>query len=201
MRGLGLKSMIRKVRYHSYRGDIGTKAPNIINQNFFSSKPLEKLATDITQINIKGEKLYMSPILDMFNGEILAYTTSKSPNLELVMKMVKQACNKFDLRDAIIHSDQGWHYQHKEYQMFLIRNGILQSMSRKGNCLDNAMMENFFGIMKSELLYREKFSSVEDFEKRLKKYIFYYNEQRIKTRIKFPPKRYRILFNNINNNV
>lgn len=131
------------------------------------------------------EKLYISPILDMYNGEIIAYTLSRSPNLKMVTDMLKKAFKKYkNLDGLLLHSDQGWHYQHTQYQKMLKNNGIIQSMSRKGNCLDNAMMENFFGLMKNELLYVNHFESLDRFETELKKYIVWYNTKRVKLRLK-----------------
>ena len=190
-----LKSKIRRVRYHSYRGDIGKTAPNIIARDFTAEAPNRKWATDVTQINIGSVKLYLSPILDMFNGEIISYNISRSPNLEQIYDMLDKAFDKFDNLDGLIlHSDQGWQYQHYGYRKRLEERNIKQSMSRKGNCLDNAMAENFFGIMKSELLYAEKFDSPEAFMKALHEYIDYYNNKRIKTRLKGKsPVQYRTL--------
>ena len=192
---MGLKSQIRKVRYRSYKGEVGRIAPNVINRDFVAHAPNRKWATDVTQINIGSEKLYLSPILDMFNGEIISYNISKSPNLEQVYDMLDKAFARFDSLDGLIlHSDQGWQYQHYGYRKRLEEHGIIQSMSRKGNCLDNAMAENFFGIMKSELLYAENFESSEAFIKALDEYIDYYNNKRIKSRlIGKSPVQYRTL--------
>lgn len=131
----------------------------------------------------------------MFNGEIISYNISKSPNLEQIYDMLDKAFEKYDNLDGlIIHSDQGWQYQHFGYRQRLIEHHITQSMSRKGNCLDNAMAENFFGIMKSELLYAEKFESPEAFITALEEYIDYYNNKRIKSRLKGKsPVQYRTL--------
>ena len=132
----------------------------------------------------------------MYNGEIITYTISDSPDLHMVMKMVNNAIKKVKpQKGLILHSDQGWHYQHMQYQLTLKRNGIIQSMSSKGNCLDNAMMENFFGIMKSELLYLQEFKDMDHFKHELKKYINYYNNDRIKLRLKGKsPVQYRTLY-------
>lgn len=139
----------------------------------------------MTQINIKEEKLYLSPILDMFNGEIISYSISKSLNMKLINDMLDKAFKKVKNTNGLIfHSDQGCQYQHYGYRKALEKQGIIQSMSRKGNCLDNAMAENFFGIMKSELLYAEKFDSSNQFIKSLEEYIDYYNNRRIKSRLK-----------------
>ena len=190
-----LKSKIRQVRYRSYKGEVGKIAPNIIARDFAADAPNRKWATDVTQINIGATKLYLSPILDMFNGEIISYNLSKSPNLEQIYDMLDKAFDKFDNLDGLIlHSDQGWQYQHFGYRQRLADHHITQSMSRKGNCLDNAMAENFFGIMKSELLYAEQFESAEAFMKALDEYIDYYNNKRIKSRLKGKsPVQYRTL--------
>lgn len=190
-----LKSRIRKVRYHSYKGEVGKIAPNIIARDFAAEAPNRKWATDVTQINIGAVKLYLSPILDMFNGEIISYNISRSPNMEQVYDMLDKAFDRFDSLDGLIlHSDQGWQYQHFGYRQRLAEHHIIQSMSRKGNCLDNAMAENFFGIMKSELLYAEEFESPETFMKALDEYIEYYNNKRIKSRLKGKsPVQYRTL--------
>ena len=195
MDDMGLKSKIRMVRYRSYKGEVGKIAPNIINRDFVAEAPNRKWATDVTRINIGSEKLFLSPVLDMFNGEIISYNISKSTNLEQIHDMLDKAFAKFDNLDGlIIHSDQGWQYQHYGYRKRLAKRHILQSMSRKGNCLDNAMVENFFGIMKSELLYAEKFESGEKFIKALDEYIDYYNNKRIKGRLKGKsPVQYRTL--------
>lgn len=119
----------------------------------------------------------------MFNGEIISYNISRSPNIEQIYDMLDKAFARFDCLDGLIlHSDQGWQYQHYGYRRRLEKHGIIQSMSRKGNCLDNAMAENFFGIMKTELLYAENFESAEAFMKALEEYIDYYNNKRIKSR-------------------
>ncbi len=193
MSELGIKSLVRPKKYRSYKGDEGKIAPNIIERNFKAEKPNEKWTTDVTEFNLFGQKRYLSPILDMFNGEIISYTISSSPNLNLVIKMLDGAMNKRTQgKDLILHSDQGWQYQHLLYQNTLTDNGITQSMSRKGNCLDNSMMESFFGILKTELFYLEKFKSMDDFEYELNNYIYYYNNDRIKTKLKgLSPVKYR----------
>ncbi len=178
---LGIKSKIKRMRYRSYKGEVGKVCPNIINRDFKADRPYVKLATDITQVTIDSQKIYFSPILDMFNGEILAHAISSSPNLELIKDMLNQLYTQVDIpAEAILHSDQGWHYQHKIYQNILQEHKTMQSMSRKGNCLDNSKMENFFGIMKSELLYPNKYTSMDVFIKDLNEYIEYYNNERIK---------------------
>ena len=129
----------------------------------------------------------------MYNGEIVCYTITDHPDLKMVMDMLSKAYEQNRTwKRLILHSDQGWHYQHACYQKSLKDHNIIQSMSRKGNCLDNAMMENFFGIMKSELLYPNTFRNMEHFKQELKAYIEYYNNDRIKTRLKgMSPVQYR----------
>jgi putative transposase len=175
-----LRAKRKKRHYHSYKGEVGKIAPNVIARDFDVDKPNKKWTTDVTQINIGDSKMYLSPILDMYNGEIISYSISRSPNLRMVTEMLKSAFRKNnELKGVILHSDQGWHYQHSKYQKMLKDKEIIQSMSRKGNCLDNAMMENFFGLMKNELLYVNNFDSIEVFEKELRKYIWWYNNKRI----------------------
>ena len=196
MQEMLLKSVVRRVKYRSYKGEVGRIAVNVLYRDFNTQAPNRKWATDVTEIKVGDRKAYLSPILDMYNGEIISYTISDSPNLRMVMNMVNSAIKKVKpLEGLILHSDQGWHYQHAQYQLTLKRNGIIQSMSRKGNCLDNAMMENFFGIMKSELLYLQKFKDMEHFKRELKKYIHYYNNDRIKLRLQGKsPVQYRTLY-------
>lgn len=197
MREMELKPIQKHRHYRSYKGTVGKVADNVIKRDFTASEPNKKWATDISQINIRGEKLYLSTIIDMYNAEVVSYTTSSHPNLSLVMKMLSKAFAERKVRPGLlIHSDQGWHYQHKMYSETLKKLGITQSMSRKGNCLDNAMMESYFGVMKQELLYVKQFPSIKAFNNELKAYVDYYNNERIKLRLKTSPVRYRILNQN-----
>lgn len=195
MRSMGLRCQIRKVRYRSYKGHVGRVAPNLLNRDFKAEKPCQKWATDVTQVSIKDRKCYLSPVLDMFNGEIVAYQISDRPDLKMVTDMLRKALKgRKDTGGLILHSDQGWHYQNYKYRKMLANHHITQSMSRKGNCLDNSMMENFFGLMKSELLYANDYQDIEDFKKDLIEYIDYYNNKRIKLRLKGKsPVQYRTL--------
>lgn len=198
---MGLKCVIRRRKYNSYKGEVGKTAPNLINRDFKADKPMKKLATDVTQINVGDEKCYLSPIMDMYNGEILSFIISDSPNLKMVMNMLELLYSKHKhFKNTILHSDQGWHYQHFDFRNSLIEHNINQSMSRKGNCLDNSMMENFFGLMKSELLYNQKFDSMKEFKEKLVEYINYYNNDRIKLRLNgMSPVQYRLHFANTKN--
>jgi transposase InsO family protein len=194
MKELGIKCMVRIRKYRSYKGEVGKIAPNLIERDFSASAPNQKWTTDITEFSVLGEKLYLSPILDMFNGEIISYNISARPVLGQVMDMLDKAFAKIpDNTNLIFHSDQGWQYQHKQYQKRLLDKGIQQSMSRKGNCLDNSVMENFFGLLKSELFYLREFDSIDEFTEELVKYIDYYNNKRIKSKLKgLSPVQYRI---------
>ena len=191
---LGLKGKQRKNdKYHSYKGTVGKIADNLLKRDFKADKPFEKITTDVTQFKIGDEKVYLSPVLDLFNNEFVSYSISTSPNLEQVREMLYGLFKKLPA-DAtpIFHSDQGWQYQHTEYQRLLAEHNITQSMSRKGNCMDNGAMENFFGRLKVEMFYGEKFESVNAFIDQLKKYIHYYNYERISLKLKgMSPVQYR----------
>ncbi|GIO35135.1 transposase [Paenibacillus albilobatus] len=193
MKVLGLKCLVRMKKYRSYKGTVGKIAPNLLERNFYAEKPNEKWVTDITEFKLFGEKLYLSPMLDLYNGEIIAYTIGSRPVYSLVSTMLDQAFSRLkDNEKPLIHSDQGWHYQMKKYRHALEKRNIKQSMSRKGNCYDNAVIENFFGIVKSEFLYFKEFESIAHFKKELSKYIDYYNNKRIKAKLKgMSPVQYR----------
>ena len=185
MKSLGLISKVRMKKYQSFKGEVGKAAPNLLERNFEADRPNEKWVTDVTEFSLFGQKLYLSPILDLCSRDLVAYTIAERPSLSMVTDMAGQAFEKLpDGTDIILHSDQGWHYRHKQYQGMLKEKGIRQSMSRKGNCLDNAVMENFFGLLKSELLYLQDFDSLEHFRAELVEYLDYYNNRRIKSKLK-----------------
>lgn len=191
---LKLKSLVRIKKYRSYRGQTGTILPNLLQRNFKADKPNQKWVTDVTEFALLGQKLYLSTILDLFNGEIISYCIDCRPQYSLVGDMLEKALQSIpDTTSLILHSDQGWHYQMKVYQHALMKMGIRQSMSRKGNCLDNAVMENFFGLLKSEFFYLSEFKTIAQFKEDLIDYIFYYNNERIKSKLKgMSPVKYRI---------
>jgi putative transposase len=190
---LGIKSLVRPKKYRSYKGEVGQAAANVLQRRFEAVAPKQKLVTDVTEFNVAGEKLYLSPVMDLYNGEIIAYETSERPLYKLVGNMLKKALRKLKANDKpMLHSDQGWQYRMPAYQRALRNKGVQQSMSRKGNCLDNAAMESFFAILKSEFFHLEKFSSVEKLKAGLKQYIHYYNHDRIKQKLKgLSPVQYR----------
>ncbi len=195
MKGLGLKCLVRMKKYKSYKGTVGKIAPNHLDRQFKAEAPNGKWVTDITEFKLFGEKLYLSPVLDLFNGEIITYTIGSRPTYSLVSEMLEKALERLpEAHQLLMHSDQGWHYQMKQYRHTLESKGIVQSMSRKGNCYDNSVMENFFGIMKSEFLYMREFESIEHFKIELEKYINYYNTKRIKAKLKMSPVQYRTHF-------
>lgn len=174
-----------KHRYNSYKGEVGKTAPNILDRNFKAKKPNEKWVTDVTQFNVCGRKIYLSPIMDLYDGFIVSYNISESPNFAQTIDMLDKAfCQIPDSTNLILHSDQGWQYQMYQYRQRLKDKGIRQSMSRKGNCLDNAMIEIFFGLLKKEFYYGETFESVEQLKTELNEYLKWYNEKRIKQKQK-----------------
>ena len=191
---LGLKSLVRPKKYRSYKGECAS-SPNVLDRQFHATRPNEKWVTDVTEFNVRGNKLYLSPIMDLYNGEIVAYEMQARPLYSLVGNMLKKALKKLKGgTDApLLHSDQGWHYQIPAYRNKLSVNGLTQSMSRKGNCLDNAAMESFFGTLKSEFFYLKKFADIEELQAGLRRYIYYYNRQRLKLKLNgLSPVQYRI---------
>ena len=197
MKVLNLQAKMRQKRkYSSHKGDVGKKAENLIQRQFEGSKTMEKCYTDVTEFAIPAstQKLYLSPVLDGFNSEIIAYNLSTSPNLEQVKTMLEQAFTEKHYKNTVLHSDQGWQYQHTFYHRFLENKGIQASMSRKGNSPDNGMMESFFGILKSEMFYgyEKSFQSLKQLEQAIVDYIDYYNNKRIKVKLKgLSPVQYR----------
>ena len=193
MKSLSLVGKQRKNnKYHSYKGEVGKISDNLLKRDFTAEKPFEKLTTDVTEFKVCDDKVYLSPVMDLYNREIISYDISLSPNLEQIRNMLNGLFAKLPNNvKPIFHSDQGWQYQHAEYQRLLAEHSITQSMSRKGNCMDNGAMENFFGRLKVEMFYGEKFESVNAFIESLHKYISYYNNERIITILKTSPVKYR----------
>lgn len=176
---------IRKKKYRSYKGEVGVAAPNILQRNFEATSPNQKWATDVTEFKILGQKQYFSPVIDLFNGEVISYQISNTPALPLVSTMLEKAAERLRPgQSPILHSDQGWQYRHHSYQSSLRTNGIQQSMSRKGNCLDNAVAENFFGHFKEEFVRPGQFTSLNHFKAELAKYIDWFNHDRIQLKLK-----------------
>ncbi|WP_339009070.1 IS3 family transposase [Fusobacterium animalis] len=196
MKKFNLQSIIRKKRkYSSYKGQIGKIADNHIKRNFEATAPNQKWFTDVTEFNLRGEKLYLSPMLDAYGRYIVSYDISRSANLEQINHMLNLAFKENEsYENLIFHSDQGWQYQHSSYQKRLKEKKITQSMSRKGNSLDNGLMECFFGLLKSEMFYdqEEKYKTLEELKEAIEDYIYYYNNKRIKEKLKgLTPASYR----------
>ena len=169
MKELGLPGRCKKNKYRSYKGDAGKIAPNIMNRQFKTNKPYEKLVTDVTELKLCDEKGYLSPVMDLHNQEIAAYSIRRRPSFAQTKEMLNRLFNKLPLSATpLLHSDQGWQYQMKEYLVLLKEHNITQSISRKGNGLDNSAMENFFGRLKTEMFFGETFSSLTIFNRNLK---------------------------------
>lgn len=184
MKEMNLLSKFRVKKYKSYKGTVGKIAKNLLKRNFEVKRPNRKWVTDITEFKVKGKKIYLSALMDLHDRSIISFTRGFSPNVKLTTDMLDKVLTKKKYRRLIIHSDQGFQYQNMRFRRRLKQKKIKQSMSRKGNCLDNAVIENFFGILKSEFYYLEKFDSTEHFIKELDKYIKYYNEERMSTKLK-----------------
>ena len=193
MNTLGLCSIVRPKKYRAYKGVVGEIAPNLLERNFIAQRPNQKWVTDVTEFKVAGQKLYLSPVMDLYNSEIIAYEMATRPCLDLVTNMLNKAFERVRHQSSLtLHSDQGWHYQHAQYRYKLAEQRVKQSMSRKGNCLDNAAMESFFGTLKSEFFYLNRFESVDELKAGLDKYIRYYNHDRIKLKLNgLSPVKYR----------
>ena len=180
MKELNISSIIRvKKRYK--RGHNSHICDNKLNRDFTSEKPLLKWVTDVTEIKINNNKVYLSAIMDLYNREIKAYSLSRYNNEEMVIDNLKKAIGKKkDLTGLMIHSDRGVLYQARQFRKLLSQHNIEQSMSRSGNCYDNAVMESFFATLKCEFVYINKFQNIEQFKNMLDKYIYFYNNHRIK---------------------
>ena len=190
---LELRSTVRPKKYRSYRGEAGRIAPDLVKRQFTAEQANQKWVTDVTEFNVAGQKLFLSPVMDLYNGEIIAFETARRPMFKLVETMLIKAVSR--LRDddrPILHSDQGWQYQMPTWQRMLREHNINQSMSRKGNCLDNAAMESFFATLKSEFFHQNRFDSVIALQNGIADYIRYYNHDRIKLKLKgLSPVQYR----------
>ncbi|WP_392560039.1 IS3 family transposase [Orbus mooreae] len=185
MRELNLKSTVRPKKYRSYRVEMGKTAPNRLKRKFKVSKPNKKWVTDVTEFKVNEQKIYLSPIIDLYNQEVIAYSVAKNARLTLVTDMLKKGISRLkNKQNPLLHSDQGWQYRNPIYQKQLADNGIKQGMSRKGNCLDNAVAENFFGLLKSEMYHGQHFKDADELIEKIEEYIEYYNTKRIKVKLK-----------------
>lgn len=184
MREMGLKALVRVKRHKSYKGEVGSAAPNLMARDFTAAGSNQKWVTDVTEFKVGDQKLYLSPIMDLFNGEIIAFETDTRPSLKMVLDMWKKATQRLIKGDKpMVHSDQGWQYRMPIYKKMLEETAAVQSMSRKANCYDNAAMESFFAVLKSEYFYLKKFTCVEQLRAGLEHYIHYYNHERTKLKL------------------
>lgn len=190
---MGLKSMVRPKKYRSYKGQAGRMVPDLLQRQFTAGHMKQKWVTDVTEFNVAGDKLYLSPVMDLHNGEIIAFETARRPVFKLVKNMLDKALGQLgDDERPILHSDQGWQYQMPTWSRMLESRNIAQSMSRKGNCLDNAAMESFFATLKSEFFHPNRFESIESLRDGVEDYIHYYNNDRIRMKLKgLSPVQYR----------
>ena len=193
MAAMGLKSLVRPKKHRSCKGAAGRVAPDLIQRQFSAERANRKWVTDVTEFNVAGEKLYLSPVMDLFNGEIIAFETARRPVFKLVESMLITALSRLESNETpILHSDQGWQYRMPAWQRLLEKRNITQSMSRKGNCLDNAAIESFFTTLKSEFFHPNRFYTVQSLKEGIHEYIHYYNNDRIKLKLKgLSPVQYR----------
>lgn len=193
MKEEGLKSIVRRKRKQYNHGNTNPKKPNVLNRDFKADKPNEKWVTDVTEFNVGGQRVYLSPVMDLYNQEIVHFTIGKNIRLPLVTTMIKEALSVLPESDKpLVHSDQGWQYSHPEYVQSLEKHDLIQSMSRKGNCWDNSVIENFFSILKTEMFNGVEFADADELIEAVKEYIVYYNTKRIKVGLGgLPPVEFR----------
>lgn len=191
---LQLNSRVRERKWRACIGQVSHIAPNLLERKFEARRPNEKWVTDVTEFNLKGQKLYLSPILDLYNGEIIAYEMARRPLFHVIDTMLRKACTRLGAADRpMLHSDQGWQYRMPVYDEALRQRAITQSMSRKGNCFDNAVMESFFATLKTEFYHPNRFRSLDELQEGIAQYTHYYNHDRIKLKLGgLSPVTYRI---------
>ncbi len=195
MQKMGLRALIRaKKRVRHVTGMSDEQVPNILHRDFCATAPNQKWVTDVTEFNVSGHKLYLSACMDLYNGEIVAYRMARRPVFEMVSSMLETALSRTSCAAGlIVHSDQGWHYKMQPYRAMLARHGAKQSMSRKGNCFDNAAIESFFGTLKAEYFHLKRPDSVDALEAGVHDYVQYYNRERIKLGLQgLSPVEYRL---------
>ncbi|AKK02737.1 transposase [Corynebacterium epidermidicanis] len=191
---LGLKSKVRvKKKYNSYKGTVSHIAKNVLDRCFTPDTPNTVWVSDVTEFRVAGTKVYLSPIMDLYDHSIVSYSVSTSPNTALTSQSLRDAiAQQSPGKGLLVHTDQGFQYQHSSWRNLIDSIGGVQSMSRKGNCYDNAVMENFFGHLKTEMYHGETFTSLDDFYHALDDYIYWYNHERIQQRLKgLTPMHYR----------
>lgn len=194
MRELGLRCPVRRrKRYNSFRGEVGTAAANVLNRQFKVAVRHTKWVTDVTEFTIGEAKVYVSPILDLHDNRVIAATTGPSPSVKMVTDSLRIAINALDPDERpLVHSDQGFQYRHALWRDALRGAGLTQSMSRKGTCLDNVVMEGFFSHLKEEWFRIQNPKSLEEFHTGLTDYLQWWNTTRIQQRLGYlSPDEYR----------
>ncbi|WP_153028064.1 IS3 family transposase [Glycomyces albidus] len=195
MRVMELRCGVRRRRhpFKSYQGQTGLTAPNRLDRDFTADAPNRKWVTDVTEFAIDGRRVYLSPIIDLFDRSVVAYAIGPSPNLALTLASLRDATATLaEGEHPLVHSDQGFQYQHASWRRLLATHGLTQSMSRKGNCLDNAIAEGFFGHLKSEIFQSGHPQTAYQLTIAIKEYIRWYNTERIHTRLEgLTPAAYR----------
>ncbi|MDR7319745.1 IS3 family transposase [Brevibacillus nitrificans] len=183
MNVMGIQAVIRKKRPYYGKKEVYVVSENLLNRDFHASRPNEKWVTDITYLIFNGQRLYLSVIKDLYNNEIIAYQISRRNDLKLVVDTLKQAKKKRNVHGILLHSDQGFQYTSRQYNNLLKRYKMIASMSRKGNCWDNACMENFFSHFKSECFDRYSFRTSEEVKHAVQRYIYFYNHKRFQQKL------------------
>lgn len=185
MGALGLACPIRrKRRYTSYQGVVGAVASNLLDRDFTADAPNQKWVTDVTEFRVGDQKAYLSPVMDLFDRQIIAYSIGRSPNLQLTNSALSDALDTLDCDEApLVHSDQGFQYQHLSWRQLLTDADAVQSMSRRGNCHDNSIIENFFGHLKEEAFHHVRYLDIDALITAIHQYIHWYNNDRISLRL------------------
>jgi transposase InsO family protein len=188
MNKYGLLAEIRRRKKYKFMGQQVHRYENLLNRNFIAARPNAKWATDISYIHTGQGVLYLSVIRDLYDNSIVAYKTGTEQTVNLVLNTVKAAIqNEAVAAELQLHSDQGFQYTSQAYFALTQEYGITPSMSRRGNCYDNAMAENFFSILKTECIYRHKLKTFDDARQLLDEYIDFYNNERIQTKTSLTP--------------
>jgi len=183
MKEMGIRAIIRKKRPNYGEKEAYVISDNHLNREFHASRPNEKWVTDITYLIFNGQRLYLSAIKDLYNNEIVCYHISRRNDLKLVIDTLKKARKKRDVRGILLHSDRGFQYTSRQYNRLIQKYDIKASMSRKGNCWDNACMENFFSHFKSECFHLYSFRTAEEVTRAVHRYIYFYNHQRFQKKL------------------
>ena len=187
MQKYNLLSVVRRRKYHYYSQALH-KYPNLLNRDFYADRPNQKWVTDISYIHTQQGVLYLSVIRDLYDNSIVAYKTSTTQNVQLVLETIKVAKRKEKVTAELqLHSDQGFQYTSQPYFKLTQSYNIIPSISRRGNPYDNAMAENFFSILKTECIYRVKLKTYEEASLLISQYIDFYNNERIQLKTKLTP--------------